>query len=159
MTLMPVSNISVVGVRSSTRGASWWMPRRSTSLGSSAPRSIGSPSRLKIRPSVASPTGTVIGPPVSITSGAARQPVGRVHRDGAHAVVAEVLLNLAHQHALAGARADPRAPPPRRRPMACAIVIAWLISGRRSGKTASITTPWISSMRPTLRSAASPLPD
>ncbi len=32
------------------------------------------------------------------------------------------------------------------------IVIAWLISGRRSGKTASITTPWISSMRPTLRS-------
>ncbi len=29
-----------------------------------------------------------------------------------------------------------------------AIVIAWLISGRRSGKTASITTPWISSMRP-----------
>ncbi len=31
------------------------------------------------------------------------------------------------------------------------IVIAWLISGRRSGNTASITTPWISSMRPTLR--------
>ena len=38
-----------------------------------------------------------------------------------------------------------------------ATVIAWLISGRRSGKTASITTPWISSMRPTLRLAASPL--
>ena len=32
-----------------------------------------------------------------------------------------------------------------------AIVMAWLISGRRSGKTASITTPWISSMRPMLR--------
>ena len=32
------------------------------------PLSIGSPSRLKIRPRVASPTGTVIGPPVSITS-------------------------------------------------------------------------------------------
>ncbi len=29
-------------------------------------------------------------------------------------------------------------------------VIAWLISGRRSGNTASITTPWISSIRPTL---------
>ena len=68
MTLMPVSNISVVGVRSSTRGASWWMPRRSTSSGSGSPRSIGSPSRLKMRPSVTSPTGTVIGPPVSITS-------------------------------------------------------------------------------------------
>ena len=37
-----------------------------------------------------------------------------------------------------------------------AMVIAWLISGRRSGNTASITTPWISSMRPTLRFAASP---
>ena len=38
-----------------------------------------------------------------------------------------------------------------------ATVIAWLISGRRSGNTASITTPWISSMRPTLRAAALPL--
>ena len=36
---------------------------------------------------------------------AAREPVGRVHRDRAHAVVAEVLLDLAHEHA----------PPPRRR--------------------------------------------
>ena len=71
------------------------------SFGSSSPRSIGSPSRLKIRPSVASPTGTVIGAPVSITSSAARQAVGRVHRDGAHAVVAEVLLDLADEHALA----------------------------------------------------------
>jgi hypothetical protein len=31
-------------------------------------------------------------------------------------------------------------------------VIALLISGSFSGKTASITTPWISSIRPTLRS-------
>src|ERR1035437_9916632 len=37
-----------------------------------------------------------------------------------------------------------------------ATVIAWLISGNRSGNTASITTPWISSMRPTLRLAVSP---
>ena len=37
---------------------------------------------------------------------AAGEAVGRVHRDGAHAVVAEVLLDLAHEHALLGARAD-----------------------------------------------------
>ncbi len=38
---------------------------------------------------------------------AARQPVGGVHRDRAHTVVAEVLLDLAHEHALAGHGADP----------------------------------------------------
>ncbi len=103
-----------------------------------------------MRPSVASPTGTVIGAPVSIDLETAGEPVGRVHRDRAHAVVAEVLLHLAHEHALLGAGADPLClllAVGRRR----ATVIAWLISGRRSGKTASITTPWISSMRPTLR--------
>ena len=51
-----------------------------------------------MRPSVASPTGTVIGAPVSITSSAPREPVGGVHRHRAHAVVAEVLLDLAHEH-------------------------------------------------------------
>ena len=60
-----------------------------------------------MRPSVASPTGTVIGAPVSITSQAARETVGRVHRDRAHAVVAEVLLDLADEHVLLGAGADP----------------------------------------------------
>ena len=39
-----------------------------------------------------------------------------------------------------------------------ATVIAWLISGSRSGKTASITTPWISSMRPMLLAGGLPLP-
>ena len=33
---------------------------------------------------------------------AAREAVGRVHRDRAHAVVAEVLLDLAHEHLAAG---------------------------------------------------------
>src|ERR1700722_1405678 len=32
-----------------------------------------------------------------------------------------------------------------------ATVMAWLISGSESGNTASMTTPWISSIRPTLR--------
>src|SRR5919199_46075 len=67
-TLMPVSNISVVGVRFSTFGASRWIGQRSTSSAICSPWSIVSPSRLKIRPRVGSPTGTVIGPPVSTTS-------------------------------------------------------------------------------------------
>src|SRR5205085_2485268 len=38
---------------------------------------------------------------------AAREAVGRVHRDRAHAIVTEVLLDLAHEHSLAGDRAHP----------------------------------------------------
>ena len=47
------------------------------------------------RPSVAVPTGIEIGAPVSITLHAAAHAVGRLHRDRAHAVLAEVLLDLA----------------------------------------------------------------
>ena len=87
---------------------------------------------------------------------AARQAVGGVHRDRAYAVIAEVLLDLAHEHVPTALELMPgassSAPAAGR-----ATVIAWLISGRRSGKTASITTPWISSMRPTLRLAPLPL--
>ena len=50
-----------------------------------------------MRPSVASPTGTLIGAPVSITSTPRADAVGRVHRDGAHAVVAQVLLDFGDQ--------------------------------------------------------------
>ncbi len=96
-TLMPVSNISVVGVRFSTDGADRWIGQRSMPSGMSSPRSIGSPSRLKMRPSVAVPTGTEIGAPVSMTSAPRRQAVGRVHRDRADAVVAEELLHLADE--------------------------------------------------------------
>ena len=64
---------------------------------------------------------------------AAGQAVGRVHRDRAHAVVAEVLLHLADERLAA----------------ASCTVIALLISGRSFGNEASMTTPWISSMRPT----------
>ena len=131
---MPVSNISVVGVRFSTVGASRWIGQRSlTSIAS--PSSISSPSTLKMRPSVTLPTGTVIGPPVSIDLHAAGQAVGRVHRDRADAVVAEVLLHLADERAALVGRS---------------IVSALLISGSSSGNTASITTPWISSIRPLL---------
>ncbi len=37
---------------------------------------------------------------------ATREPVGGVHRHGAHAVIAEVLLDLAHEHVLSRAGAD-----------------------------------------------------
>src|SRR5215207_9294585 len=129
---MPVSNISVVGVRFSTVGAGRWIGQRS-SLPTSPPRSIGSPRTLKMRPSVARPTGTVIGPPVSSTSMPRASP-------------------SVESIATARTRSSPRCcwtsqtripSSPR------SIVIAKLISGSCSGKTASMTTPWISSMRPT----------
>src|SRR4030081_2397714 len=119
MTLMPVSNISAVGVRSSRLGASWWMLRRCTSAGRSAPRSIGSPSGVESRPSSGSPTGTQHGAPLVDPPGHRdRRPrvdhleptcetVRRVHRDRTHTVIADVLLDLAHEHALPGDRADP----------------------------------------------------
>ena len=56
--------------------------------------SIGWPITLKMRPSVAGPTGTRIGCAGVDRVGAAAQPVGRRHGDGAHPVVAEVLLNF-----------------------------------------------------------------
>ncbi len=68
MTLMPVSKISMRGTRSSNFGASRWIGQRSFALTSSGLPSITSPSTLKMRPSVASPTGTEIGAPVSLTS-------------------------------------------------------------------------------------------
>jgi hypothetical protein len=39
----------------------------------------------------------VIGPPVSVTSCAAHEALGRVHRDGAHGVFAKVLRHLENQ--------------------------------------------------------------
>src|SRR5215213_10571835 len=147
MTLMPVSNISVVGVSCSTVGASRWIGQRSTSESSWSPSSIVSPSRLKMRPRVMSPTGTVIGPPVSKTSMPRARP----------SVVSM---------ATARTRSSPRCcwtsqtstDSPELMPSASSglesrsTTIAELISGSLSGNTASMTTPWISSIRPTLRS-------
>ncbi len=67
MTLMPVTRTSVDEDWSAKEGASWWIPRVwGVSIGPAS--SIGSPMTFMIRPSVAGPTGTVIGPPVSATS-------------------------------------------------------------------------------------------
>src|SRR3954449_9368572 len=58
---MPVSNISVVGVSSSTVGADRWIGQRSlTSM--SAPWSIGSPGRVKKGPGGGAPAGAEGGP-------------------------------------------------------------------------------------------------
>src|SRR4051794_6241138 len=68
MTLMPVSNICVLDSSWSNAGALRWMPHRSlTSSSSPSSRLRHSPRVLNTWPSVTSPTGTVIGPPVSVT--------------------------------------------------------------------------------------------
>ena len=50
-----------------------------------------------MRPSVPSPTGTLIGPPVLRHRVAATQTVGRAHREAAHLVVAELVLHFEHE--------------------------------------------------------------
>ena len=96
-TLMPVSKISIFGDSSLNEGGSRWIGQRSRRSAGVGLSSIGSPITFQSRPSVASPTGTVIGSPVSIDVDAAGEAVGRVHRDRAHAVVAEMLLHLRDQ--------------------------------------------------------------
>ena len=93
---MPVSNSSVFGDSSANGGGSRWMGRHS--LASTGPRpSIGSPSRLKTRPSVSLPTGTDTGLAGVDDLHAADQAVGRAQGDAADAVAAQVLLHLAGQ--------------------------------------------------------------
>src|SRR3954453_1130331 len=134
---MPVSRISWVGVRSSTSGAGRWIGQRSVPS-TGGPLSIGSPSRWKMRPRVASPPGTVIGPPVSVTTAPRSIPS-----------VASI--------ATARTRSSPRccctsqtrtADSPS--PPLVSIVTAEKISGSWSGKTASMTTPVTCSTRPWL---------
>src|SRR5579875_766717 len=150
MTLIPVSNISVVGASASTSGAGRWIGQRSTSSAMGSPWSIVSPSRLKIRPSVSRPTGTVIGAPVSITSVPRARPsvvsiatartrssprcccTSQVRYSSCWAAMSSVSSALAASGRLT--------------------MIAWLISGSLSGNTASMTTPVTSSIRPVLRS-------
>jgi hypothetical protein len=74
-TLRPVSNTSEIGSCSSKAGAGRWIGQDSPD--GSSPRdsvSSGIPSRLKSRPFVRSPTGTVIAAPESATLMPRRQP-------------------------------------------------------------------------------------
>ena len=58
-----------------------------------------------MRPSVPSPTGTWIGPPVLRHRRAAHESVGRAHREAAHLVVAEFVLHFERQLARGHRRA------------------------------------------------------
>ena len=100
---MPVTSTSVEAAWSAKEGASRWMPAV-CSLEIGPASSIGSPITFMMRPRVAGPTGTVIGPPVSVTAWRAGQALGGVHGDAAHRVLAEVLGDLQHEaEGLAGA--------------------------------------------------------
>src|SRR3712207_6199900 len=66
-TLMPVTRISASVDCSTKGGAGWWMARVS-SCGTGPASSTGWPTTFMMRPSVPSPTGTEIGPPVSPTA-------------------------------------------------------------------------------------------
>jgi hypothetical protein len=108
-----------------------------------SPWSIVSPSRLKMRPSVTSPTGTLIGPPVSTTSSRA---TGRRSCPSATA-------RRGRRRGAAGPRSTrSELMPPESfsssRVVSRLTTIAELISGAVR-EDASITTPWISSIRPT----------
>ena len=75
------------------------MAQRSTSSGAGPCSSIGSPITFQSRPSVAAPTGTGDRALRVHAGRAAGQAVGRVHRDCAHPIVAEMLLHLRHERA------------------------------------------------------------
>ena len=96
-----------------------------------------------MRPRVTSPTGTVIGPPVSTTSVPRARPsvvsiaTARTRSSPRCCCTSQMRFGLMLSSS----------PAARSRVMSS----AWLISGSSSGNTASMTTPWISSMRPTLR--------
>ncbi len=77
-------------------GAGWWMARLALVLTGPA-SSTGSPMTLMMRPSVSSPTGTMIGEPVSTTSWPRTRPSGAVHGDRAHGILAEMLRYLENQ--------------------------------------------------------------
>ena len=96
MTLMPVSNIWAFGSRVSKLGAGRWMSQRSvTSIGGT---SSGWPITLNTWPRVASPTGTEMPGPRLRTGGAPHEAVGRLHGDGPHPAVADLLGDLGGHH-------------------------------------------------------------
>ena len=93
-------------------GASWWMPPRSTSGG----QILAEVDRLAEQVEDA-PERRLADRHRDRRAGvdhlgAPREAVGGVHRDRPHAVVAEVLLHLAHEQLVPRPRRDARAPPP-----------------------------------------------
>ncbi len=76
-TLMPVTRISASVDCSIYSGAFWWMARVALVLMGPA-SSTGSPMTFMMRPSVSTPTGTMIGSPVSLCFLTANETFGRV---------------------------------------------------------------------------------
>ena len=95
-----------------------------------------------MRPSVAGPTGTVIGPPVSVICA----PRARPSVESIATARTRLSPRCCWTSQTSSSSALPAMPSTSSPPLARGTVMAWLISGRRSGNTASITTPWISSM-------------
>ena len=100
--MIPVSSISVVGVRFSTSGASRWIGQRSSvSTGVAEVDRLAQQVEDPAERRLADRDGDRAAGVDDL--GAARETVGGVHRDRAHAVVAEVLLHLADQRAAVAA--------------------------------------------------------
>ena len=98
ITLMPVSNTARRGgLRGQRRRRAMDRPARRVRRATPAPRSRTSPITSSSRPSTASPTGTVIGPPVALHRGAARQSGCGLQRDRAHRHAIEMALHLGDQ--------------------------------------------------------------
>src|SRR5918999_1313394 len=115
--------------------------------------SICSPSRLKIRPRVAFPTGTVIGPPVSRTSVPRARPSVESIATARTRSSPRCCCTSQTSRRLLPATSESSEPSPVEPSASWRASMntssALLISGRLSaGNTASITTPWISSTRP-----------
>ena len=139
MTLRPVSKTSTSVDCSSNGGGARWIGSVLLGVRPGPCCRSARPSTLKTRPSVASPTGTVIGRAGVARGDAAREAVGRSHRDRAHPVVAEVLLHLADEARLPSrGRSRPRCRSPAAGP---------------AGNSTSTTGPMTWTMRPVLAAA------
>src|SRR6266516_455424 len=138
ITLMPVSNISVLGSSWSKAGAWRWIGQRSpppSKSGSSSAR----PRTLKTCPSVFSPTGTVIGAPVLVTGAPLTSPsvgdmaIARTVDSPTCWATSQVIVSVAS-------------------PSVRSTVMAYWISGRSSGANSTSTTgPITRAIRPVPR--------
>src|SRR6476619_5959164 len=143
MTLMPVSNIWVFDSSWSNAGALRWMPHRSlTSRVSPSSRLRHSPRVLNTCPSVASPTGTVIGPPVSLTWAPRTRPsVG----------CSEIARTMPSPMCWATSRESVRVSPARVSSVSSRLYISGIES---TGNSMSTTGPMTRAIRPPVPSVA-----
>src|SRR6476620_8846720 len=138
MTLMPVSNIWVLDSSWSKAGAVRWIPQRSlASKVSPSARFMTSPVVLKTLPRVTSPTGTVIGPPVSCTG---------VPRTRPSVGCREIARTMLSPMCWATSRFRCRLSPPT----STSVVSRLYCSGMpATGNSTSTTGPMMREMRPT----------